>query len=45
MEAIDEFFLWPEDMLPEEALAMHEQMFFPWYLFDWIPAHNPTRMT
>ena len=36
IEAIDEFFLWPEDKLPEEALAMHEQMFFPWYLFDWV---------
>ena len=23
VEALDEFFLWPEDMLPEEALAMH----------------------
>jgi uncharacterized protein DUF6398/SEC-C motif-containing protein len=36
MEAIDEFFLWPEDKLPEEVLEMHEQIFFPWYLFDWV---------
>jgi len=36
IEAVDEFFLWPEDTVPEEVLAMHEQMFFPWYLFNWI---------
>ena len=35
-EAIGEFFLWPEEEPDEEALAMHEQMFFPWYLFNWI---------
>jgi len=36
METIDEFFLWTEDTVPEEVLAMHEQLFFPWYLFNWI---------
>ncbi len=35
-EAIDEFFLWPEEELVEDALVMHEQMFYPWYLFNWI---------
>lgn len=36
IEAIGEFFLWPEEEPDEETLAMHEQMFFPWYLFNWI---------
>lgn len=36
VETIDEFFLYPEDTVPEELLAVHEQLFFPWYLFNWI---------
>ena len=35
-DALDEFLLWPEEEPVEDALAMHEQMFFPWYLFNWI---------
>jgi hypothetical protein len=35
-EALDEFFVWPEEELVEEALVAHEQMLYPWYLFNWI---------
>ena len=35
-EALFEFLLWPEDDATLENLENHEQLFYPWFLFNWI---------
>ena len=34
MEAFDEFLGWPDEV-EDEALMVHGQLFYPWFIFDW----------
>lgn len=35
-EALFEFLLWPEDDAILESSGNHEELFYPWFLFNWI---------
>ena len=39
-EALFEFLLWPEDDATLERSENHEQLFYPWFLFNWITRPN-----
>jgi hypothetical protein len=35
-EALEEFLLWPDEEATREVPEYHEELFYPWFLFNWI---------
>lgn len=39
--ALDEFMGWPQEGVSDENLADHEQLFYPWFLYNWAYEPDP----
>jgi len=39
--ALDEFMVWPDEGISDDDLAVHQPLFYPWFLFNWEYEADP----